>query len=30
MFDVMLILSLYILFVLLWIDEQGAEEPEAP
>jgi hypothetical protein len=26
----MLILSLYCLFVLLWIDEQATEEPEAP
>jgi hypothetical protein len=29
MFGVMLILSLYCLFVLLLVDEQAIEEPEA-
>ena len=29
MFGVMLILSLYCLFVLLWVYEQATEDPEA-
>jgi hypothetical protein len=30
MFGVMIIMSLHCLLVLLWVDEQVIEEPEAP